>query len=168
MIFGLSLGCCYKFIPGINRDDIITFYRENFSNEIQGIEIMIPYKNLKNFKLSKENREWLKELTYISYHCLPTGIWGYLVQAFHLIRNRLFFVSCCYHYKDKDIWVLKLLSKLYSKNILMENIDTEKLWYSTYYKDMCFDTSHALGFGEHYTKKLFNNTYKRRNNIISK
>jgi hypothetical protein len=149
MTFGLSLGCVYKFVHSENRDDIITLYRENFKNDINAIEIVMPGKDIDNFILSEENYEWLKTLNYISVHLLSTP--KSYEKMIMIIKQlpRIDKFICHYNWKI----IPEFFLSHFHKDILLEN--TEDLPWKGCCANLCFDISHALKFGFKYLINFF-------------
>ncbi len=153
MILGLSIGCAYKFVNSKNRDNILTLYRENFSDNINAIEFVISENDLKNFKISKINYDWLKELKYVSFHLL-TSHDSYL-KIFKCIKNNKLKIDNFICHIDQINNIPEFFKTAFKNKIIFENIDSAKLNYEDCF-DMCFDTSHALKFGKKYLIDLFN------------
>lgn len=73
-IFSFALGNIWSWTTSKNRDDLIKYARKL---DVSGVEITFAKKEeVYAFKLSKDNRSWLKQLDYVTIHA-----------PFHLIRD---------------------------------------------------------------------------------
>jgi hypothetical protein len=155
MTFGLSLGCFHKFCLNPNRNEIVTVCRENFSNDINAIEIVIPEKNLHNFKLSKINWEWLRSLKYVSLHLLDTK------HSYHKVyrmikETRLKINAFVCHVNNIPSFFLQE----FGDRILFENMENNFDCICDQ-KNICFDVSHALFNGHDFFHVFFKSNEKK-------
>jgi hypothetical protein len=151
MIFGLSMGCAHKF--GLLSDDIITLYRDCFADKINAVEFVISENEIEKFKLTDDNKEWLKSLKYLSFHLL-TEISSYLKIHDWLRQND---IKINYFVKHPDeMSVPDNFKKLYESQIIYENLETAIF---PCHNKICFDISHALKINslhmEHFYKLNF-------------
>lgn len=146
MIFGLSLGCCYKFINSKNRNDIISIFRNEF--DINAIEIAMPDKDFDRFKINKVNHKWLRDLDYVSLH-LPNKDFNY-AKIHKCIQNNCLGIDnfICHIDKKKDIPYF--FNSAFSDKILYENIEIPTLHSFRDTFKICFDLSHGLKIDKKY------------------
>jgi hypothetical protein len=147
MIFGLSMGCAHKF--NLSLDDIITLYRENFSDKINAIEFVMSENEIEKFKLTDDNKKWLKSLKYLSFHLL-TEISSYLKISNWLKQND---IKINYFVKHPDeLSVPVYFKELYESQIIYENLETAIFPRND---RICFDVSHALKIGSLHMKHFY-------------
>lgn len=185
-VIGFALGNIWRWSKSQNRDDLITYAKKL---KVDGVEITFSSKEeLYEFKLSKKNERWLKNLDYVTIHA-----------PFRLVRKA--------DNEEEIIKQLKIIAKLYTKlnaknviihpqdlpspNILNQfnfNVSTENLpkkrkitisklrnIFKKYPKiGLCLDVSHAYLWSKHETLKLirafeeritqihFSGTYRKR------
>lgn len=144
-IFGLSLGCIYKFIKDKNK--IIDLYKEQFNNKINAIELIFTKEELITFTFSDENIKWINNLKYKSLH-LPSQYNSYFIALSFLKRNKLDIDSFIVHI-DLINNIPKILQDI-NISILYENVDYKKYDFSNI-KNICFDISHAIAQNELFT-----------------
>jgi hypothetical protein len=152
-IFGLSLGCAYKFIE--DRNNIISLYKEKFGNKINAIEILLAKEELKTFTFSKENVKWINSLKYKSLH-LPNQYNSYFLTLSFLKRNKLNIDSFIAH-----IDLINNIPKIFQNvdiPILYENVDYKKYSFENI-DNICFDVSHAMAQNELFTFYEKNKNY---------
>jgi hypothetical protein len=142
MIFGLSLGSIHKLIQNDNKNEAITFIRKTLKNKVNAIEILISKNNLKDFKLSNENYEWLSKLPHLSFH-----LTGDFDIDYEIIKLLPAFNNIVCHINNKNK-IPEWFKNQFFDEIYYENInDTVTDNNFTDITDICFDVCHALKFG---------------------
>ncbi len=165
-IISFALGTIWRWTNSENSDVLISYAKEF---NISGVEITFASKeDLYSFKLSKDNKFWLKSLDYVAIHA-----------PFQLVRES--------ENKEEIIRQLDIISRLYddisAKNVIIHpndlpapeilkkynfNISTENLPPKSYitisdlgkilnkYPKMrlCLDVSHAYLWSKYETAKL--------------
>ncbi|MBL7100776.1 MAG: TIM barrel protein [Nanoarchaeota archaeon] len=167
-IFSLALGNIWSWTASKNRDDLIKYAKKL---DVSGVEITFAYKEeIYAFKLSTSNRDWLRQLDYVTIHA-----------PFRLIRaaenekeviKQLDAISRIY--KDinakaviihpGDLPAPEILRK-YDFNILTENLAKKSRFNLTDLRKtlseypnirLCLDVSHAYLWSKYETDKLIN------------
>ena len=65
-IFSFALGNVWSWDPSKNIDVLIKYAKKL---DVSGVELTFAFKeNLYAFKLSKDNRDWLRQLDYVTIH----------------------------------------------------------------------------------------------------
>lgn len=165
-IFSFALGNVWSWTTSKNRDDLIKYARKL---DVSGVEITFARKDeIYAFKLSKSNRDWLRQLDYVTIHA-----------PFHLIRDseneketikQLDTVSEIYadlNAKDVIIHPTDLPSpeilKKYGFNVSTENTelrvhvtiaDLKKILNQHPNMRLCLDVTHAYNWSKYETDKL--------------
>lgn len=184
-VLSFALGNIYRWAESENRNELFEYIREL---DVDGVEITFGYKKeLYAFKLSEENRQWLRSLDYVSIHS-PFRILR-AADNQQEVEKQLDIMAGIY--KDvnakqviihaTDLPAHKILKK-YDFNISTENlpnkgnINIERLGeimdeYS--YLGLCLDVSHAYLWSKEETGRLvekfkdkitqihFSGTYRR-------
>jgi hypothetical protein len=158
MLLGFSTGSSYKFLDLKNNDEansIIYFFRLLRENiDFNCLEIILTEEIINTFfKISEQNFEWLKSLDYLSFHLINEKYNN--EKVFKLFNNINYKIIC---HSDEYFLLSKNFRGKYTKNILLENIDYDKIEYGHDY-DLCFDIAHAETIGKvrSYYNEYFDN-----------
>jgi len=167
MIIAFSLGNIHDWDKSKNKQIEITKQLD-----IQGIELNLGLgKDVKAFKPTKENKEYLKSLDYISIHCPPIKIDKkdpIQLNSKQELLNTLKWISELYHDIEAQNLIIhpswlpekEILNK-YDMRISIENVvpkmnypfEEMKKIIEHYNKELCLDVAHAYLWNKDETKK---------------
>jgi len=165
-IFSFSLGNIWSWTPSKNRNDLIKYARKL---DVSGVEVTFAYKEeAYAFKLSENNRSWLRQLDYVTIHA-PFRLVRRAKDEEEVIKQ-LDMISRIYddiNAKDVIIHPIDLpapeILKRYDFNISTENLppkchiaipDLRKILHKYSKMGLCLDAAHAYLWSKYETGKL--------------
>lgn len=185
-IFSFALGNLYRWSKSQNRNILIDYAKKL---DIVGVEITFASKKeLNAFKLSKDNKTWLKKLDYVSIHA-PFSLIKKADNQNEIIKQLNIIANIYHEVKAQNVVVHP--DNLPESKILRRYdfiVSTENLTHSGFYRaidlrkvfmrypslKLCLDVSHAYFWSKSLTSELvkifrdrisqihFSGTYKRQ------
>lgn len=185
-IFSFALGNVWSWTTSKNRNDLIKYAKRL---DVSGVEITFAYKEeIYAFELSKSNRDWLRQLDYVTIHA-PFGLIRAAENEKEVIKQ-LEGISKVYEdvnakaviIHPRDLPSPEIL-KNYDFKVLTENLvkksrftlnDLRKTLRKYPNIGLCLDVSHAYLWSKYETNNLieafkdkisqvhFSGTYRRR------
>lgn len=172
-IFSFSSGTIWMWIRSCNRGQLIKYARKL---DVNGFELTLSNEHeLRCFKVSQENRKWLRSLDYVSIHA-PFGLLTESMDDDN-VRSQLDIISSLYediNAKNVIIHPNQLppseTLKKYNFKVSTENmprrygigiVQMERVFSEHKRIGLCLDVSHAYQFSKNETRNLVN-AFKKR------
>ena len=147
---GISIGSVWRLVKSKNRNEFINYIKD-LNLDFNAIELLFAEKDLPNLNIS-DNIDWINSFNYKSFHHGPYKFCN--KKIIDNIFNKIDFDSVIKH-MDHEI-------DYNGDNILIENLESEKLDYFNMYinNNICCDLSHALSYDLNYLVNFIKTYYR--------